>query len=41
MPVPLATQGETNVWMRAPWAEDRRLARPAPDDAIMITSREV
>lgn len=40
MPVRLLTKEETDVWMNAPWEEAQHLARPAPNDAIMITSRE-
>lgn len=40
MPVLLITKDETDVWLNAPWEEAQHLARPAPDDAIMITSRE-
>lgn len=40
MPVLLQTQEETQIWMHAPWEEAKKLARPLPNDKIMITSRE-
>ncbi|MDM9622003.1 hypothetical protein A6U87_20965 [Rhizobium sp. AC44/96] len=40
MPVLLLTPDETDVWMRAPWEEVMHLARPLPDGALIISSRE-
>lgn len=40
MPVLLLTEEQVDVWMRAGWDEVKGLARPAPNDAIMVTSWE-
>ncbi len=40
MPVLLQTAEEIEIWMRAHWEEARHLARPLPNDRIVITSRE-
>lgn len=40
MPVLLLTKEETDIWMRAPWEEAKELARPLPNNALIISSRE-
>jgi len=40
MPVLLLTKEETNIWKRAPWDEAKDLARPLPNDALIISPRE-
>ncbi|TCR78717.1 hypothetical protein [Rhizobium sp. BK376] len=40
MPVLLQTKEETDIWMRGPWGEAKHLARPLPNDALIILTRE-
>lgn len=36
MPVLLQTKEEADTWMRAPWGESKHLARPLPNNALII-----
>jgi putative SOS response-associated peptidase YedK len=39
MPVILTQEDEREIWLRAPWPEAARLARPLPDGALTIVAR--
>lgn len=39
MPVILTTRDEVETWLTAPWAEARRLQRPAPDDQLIVVDK--
>jgi putative SOS response-associated peptidase YedK len=40
MPALLLTKEETDTWTQAPWQEAKELARPLPNDALIILARE-
>ncbi len=40
MPVILQTREETDIWMQARWEEAKKLARPLPNDRLILLGRE-
>ena len=40
MPAILRTDAEVDVWLTAPWSDAKHLARPLPNDEIVVVSRE-